>query len=188
MRVRRLPALCSGRPCCPVLEPRLPLHLWAQAVRTLQGLACRTAFRGILAPLGGVERPRRKVRFVRLIDRRGRDLGVPSSRAASGGSLKPALVATQGGACNTKPCVSCLAPDRHRRVCARAPSRPLAGSPRAGAQGRIVTASVGVTMPTWGRLTTANTTNDVYRRPAGGRTISAGPHRERSTTWHASCP
>jgi hypothetical protein len=33
-----------------------------------------------------------------LMQRRGRVLGVPSARAACGGSLVPALVATQGGA------------------------------------------------------------------------------------------
>jgi hypothetical protein len=36
---------------------------------------------------GGVERPGRKVRFARLIQRRGRVLGGPSARAASGGNL-----------------------------------------------------------------------------------------------------
>jgi hypothetical protein len=41
-------------------------------------------------------RPRRKVRFARLIQRRGRVLGVPSARAAFGGNLKPTLVATDG--------------------------------------------------------------------------------------------
>jgi hypothetical protein len=39
-------------------------------------------------------RPRRVVRFARLIHRRGRVLGGPSARAAFGGSLMPALVAT----------------------------------------------------------------------------------------------
>jgi hypothetical protein len=38
-------------------------------------------------PEGGVVRPRRKVRFAQLIQRHGRDLGVPSARAASGGNL-----------------------------------------------------------------------------------------------------
>jgi hypothetical protein len=38
-------------------------------------------------PLGGVERPRRAVRFARLIHRRVRDLGGPPVRAASGGRL-----------------------------------------------------------------------------------------------------
>ena len=41
----------------------------------------------LVLPLGGVERPRRVVRFARLIPRRGRDLGVPSARAACGGNL-----------------------------------------------------------------------------------------------------
>jgi hypothetical protein len=36
------------------------------------------------------------VRFARLIHRRVRDLGGPAARAACGGNLKPALVATQG--------------------------------------------------------------------------------------------
>jgi hypothetical protein len=39
------------------------------------------------APLGGVVRPRRKVRFARLIDRRDRALGGPTVRAAFGGNL-----------------------------------------------------------------------------------------------------
>jgi len=39
----------------------------------------------LLPPYGGVERPRRVVRLARLIDRRGRVLGGPSVRAASGG-------------------------------------------------------------------------------------------------------
>jgi hypothetical protein len=38
-----------------------------------------------LTPLGGVERPRRKVRFARLIHRRSRVLGGPAVRAAFGG-------------------------------------------------------------------------------------------------------
>jgi len=45
---------------------------------------------GCMPPSGGVERPRRKERFARLIQRRGRDLGGPTVRAASGGNLKPA--------------------------------------------------------------------------------------------------
>jgi len=36
-------------------------------------------------PLGGVERPRRVVRFARLLHRPGRILGGPEVRAASGG-------------------------------------------------------------------------------------------------------
>jgi hypothetical protein len=45
--------------------------------------------------LGGVERPRRMVRFARLIHRRGRDFGGPAVRAASGGS--PSLPACYSG-------------------------------------------------------------------------------------------
>jgi hypothetical protein len=56
------------------------------------------------------------VRFARLIHRQARVLGGPTARAACGGNPKPALAATQGGACMTKPCASCLAPDRHSRV------------------------------------------------------------------------
>jgi hypothetical protein len=41
--------------------------------------------RARLAPLRGMERPRRKVRFARLIQRRDRVLGGPLARAASGG-------------------------------------------------------------------------------------------------------
>jgi hypothetical protein len=44
-------------------------------------------FCGRLAPLGGVERPRRVVRFARLIQRRDRVLGGPTVRAAVGGNL-----------------------------------------------------------------------------------------------------
>jgi hypothetical protein len=40
-----------------------------------------------MAPFGGVVRPRRVVRFARLIHRRVRVLGGPSVRAASGGNL-----------------------------------------------------------------------------------------------------
>ena len=42
-------------------------------------------------------RPRRAVRFARLIDRRVRAVGRTSVRAACGGNLMPALIATQGG-------------------------------------------------------------------------------------------
>jgi hypothetical protein len=41
-----------------------------------------------------MERPRRKERFARLIHRHGRVLGGPAVRAACGGNLEPALVAT----------------------------------------------------------------------------------------------
>jgi hypothetical protein len=41
-------------------------------------------------PSGGVERPRRVVRFARLMHRRVRILGMPSARAASCDNLKPA--------------------------------------------------------------------------------------------------
>jgi hypothetical protein len=40
----------------------------------------------VMAPLGGVERTGRVVRFVRLIQRPGRVLGVLSARAACGGN------------------------------------------------------------------------------------------------------
>jgi hypothetical protein len=50
-----------------------------------------------LAPLGGVVRPRRVVRFARLTHRRGRVCGGPAVRAACGGDLMPAMAATQGG-------------------------------------------------------------------------------------------
>jgi hypothetical protein len=40
-----------------------------------------------IAPLGGVERPRRVVRFARLMDRRVRAYGQPSADAAFGGNL-----------------------------------------------------------------------------------------------------
>jgi hypothetical protein len=43
-----------------------------------------------------VERPGRKVRFARLIQRPVRVLGGPAVRAAFGDNLKPALIATQG--------------------------------------------------------------------------------------------
>jgi hypothetical protein len=40
-----------------------------------------------MAPLGGVVRPRRVVRFARLIQRRVRAFGRPTARAAFGGNL-----------------------------------------------------------------------------------------------------
>jgi hypothetical protein len=43
--------------------------------------------RGRLAPLGGVERPRRVVRFARLIQRRVRAFGRPLAGAAFAGNL-----------------------------------------------------------------------------------------------------
>ena len=51
--------------------------------------------------LGGLERPGRKERFGRLIQRPVRVLGGPAVRAACGGDLKPDLVATQGGRART---------------------------------------------------------------------------------------
>jgi hypothetical protein len=45
-----------------------------------------------------VERALGKVRFARLIHSGARVLGGPAARAACGGNLKPALVATQGDA------------------------------------------------------------------------------------------
>jgi hypothetical protein len=44
-------------------------------------------------PLGGVERPRRVVRFARLIHRPVRVLGGPAVRAARGGELRLTCVA-----------------------------------------------------------------------------------------------
>jgi hypothetical protein len=41
----------------------------------------------LMAPLGGVVRPRRAVRFARLIDRRVRAFGGPTVRAAFAGNL-----------------------------------------------------------------------------------------------------
>jgi hypothetical protein len=46
-----------------------------------------TRFAAGQVPFGGVVRPRREVRFARLIHRRGRVLGGPAVRAACGGSL-----------------------------------------------------------------------------------------------------
>jgi hypothetical protein len=43
-----------------------------------------------------VERPHRKERFARLIQRRGRDLGGPSARAAFGGNLNLAWLQLRG--------------------------------------------------------------------------------------------
>jgi len=53
--------------------------------------------RGRLAPLGGVERPRRKVRFARLIHRRVRAFGPAFGRRRLRRRFQPGLVATQGG-------------------------------------------------------------------------------------------
>jgi hypothetical protein len=54
----------------------------------LYSLASREHRCGRLAPLGGVERPRRAVRFAGLIHRPVRVLGGPVVRAACGGDLK----------------------------------------------------------------------------------------------------
>ena len=62
----------------------------------LSGVAAGAGTVHLMARFGGVERPRRKERFARLIHRGVRALGGSSARAAFGGNLKPALVATQG--------------------------------------------------------------------------------------------
>jgi hypothetical protein len=53
-----------------------------------------------MAPLGGMERACRKVRFARLIHRHGRAFGGPTARAAFGGNqmqtTSPLTVATAG--------------------------------------------------------------------------------------------
>ncbi len=56
-------------------------ELLTQANPGLRPASCRRPTFGL--PLGGVERPRRVVRFARLIHRRGRDLGGPAARAAT---------------------------------------------------------------------------------------------------------
>jgi hypothetical protein len=53
----------------------------------LSGVAAGTWATCSLCPLGGVERPRRVVRFARLIQRPGRVLGGPAVGAAFGGNL-----------------------------------------------------------------------------------------------------
>jgi hypothetical protein len=53
--------------------------------------------RGQLAPLGGVERPSRKVRFARLMHRPVRVLGGPAVRAACGASLSLTWLPTLRG-------------------------------------------------------------------------------------------
>src|SRR6266508_3155909 len=53
--------------------------------------------RGRLAPLGGVVRPRRAVRFARSIHRRGRDLGRTFGPRRLRRRSQPAVVATQRG-------------------------------------------------------------------------------------------
>jgi hypothetical protein len=69
-------------------------------------------------PSGGVERPRRVVRFARLIHRRGRDLGGPYGPRRLRRQSQPDLVATQGDAMST----------RSRTVAIRrSPCRPVCG-------------------------------------------------------------
>ena len=68
----------------PTPATRVPLTASSSAftlVMPLVGLV--GANPGRLAPFGGVERPRRVVRFGRLIDRRGRAVGRPSAGAVS---------------------------------------------------------------------------------------------------------
>src|SRR5829696_322719 len=57
---------------------------------------------GASMPLGGVEPPRRKVRFARLIHAARPRFGGPVVCAACDGNLKPGLVATQGGTARTE--------------------------------------------------------------------------------------
>jgi hypothetical protein len=61
-----------------------PSGCWSADIR----LAPRPPDPGHPAPLGGVERPRRVVRFARLIHWPVRVLGGPAVRAACGGNLK----------------------------------------------------------------------------------------------------
>jgi hypothetical protein len=79
MDLRYLPTHATG---VPLVDGQGCFH-WSSP---LVGLVGRKN-RGRLAPLGGVERPRRAVRFARLIQRRGRVLGGPAVRADSGGNL-----------------------------------------------------------------------------------------------------
>ena len=80
-----------------VVEPRADAHSTSRLARwfpvgTRAGVA-----------LGGVVRPGRKVRFAQLIHRPARVLGGPAVRAALGGNLKHALVATPSGAARYRP-------------------------------------------------------------------------------------
>jgi hypothetical protein len=77
----------------PYVIPYVNLYVipYAQGWRT-PGLGGR-AHLSSSVPLGGVERPRRAVRFARLTHRRVRVLGGPAVRAACGGNLAcPALL------------------------------------------------------------------------------------------------
>jgi hypothetical protein len=55
-----------------------------------------------MAPLGGVERPRRVVRFARLMHRRARAFGRTYGPRRLRRHLMPDLVATQGERCPAK--------------------------------------------------------------------------------------
>jgi hypothetical protein len=85
---RSRPCLVDTRPlqCGAPVAP-----IWHDAMLTIVGLPTplRSERGGtrMLAPLRGVVRPRRKVRFARLIQRPVRVLGGPAVGAASGGNL-----------------------------------------------------------------------------------------------------
>jgi hypothetical protein len=107
-----VPALAAGGRVMPTQAWLLggPLG-WIVAVtggspgRFMDGLGAS----GAVCPLGGVERPRRKERFARLMQWHGRVFGGPSVRAACG-NLKPALAATrviwEHRACHLRSCVA----------------------------------------------------------------------------------
>src|SRR6266545_4393668 len=82
------PGYCGSDACPSPARPASGQRSGACSPR-LPGVAARTRPPYSPWPLGGVERPRRKVRFARLMQRRVRDLGGPSAGAAFGGNLSP---------------------------------------------------------------------------------------------------
>src|SRR5215211_5895016 len=120
--------LTSSRIVPPWSRPHLPtLPDAGGQVRREGRRRCRRIAE--LAPLEGVERPRRVVRFARLIHQPVRVLGVPSVRAASGGSLKPALVATKGGVCRRRCTGKLTYLDGHAQPTVDGPGHPQGVAP-----------------------------------------------------------
>jgi hypothetical protein len=75
--------------CSPATWATYDLHsAQAAIVRDYLEQPPQLTWRWYMAPLGGVERTRRVVRFARLIHRRTRAAGVPLAGAAFGGDLR----------------------------------------------------------------------------------------------------
>ena len=94
---------CELRPVERITMPSRPA---ATANPAPHGTTARVQWQGWVSshrPLGGVERPRRTVRFARLIQRRVRAFGRTCGPRRLWRQSQPALVATQGGRDEDRP-------------------------------------------------------------------------------------